>query len=85
MKSTHMAVSGRDEVDCKLDIMAYMMAIAGCSEAGECTHAPLLMAEMRREGIRLNVVIFSAEIKVYATASTKLARRHDEKFASGRI
>ncbi len=46
-----------------LDVMAYTTAITGCSEAREYAHALSLMAEMRREGIRPNVVTFSAAKK----------------------
>ena len=60
------------------DVVAYTAAIAGCSEAGEYTHAMSLISEMRREGIKPNVVTFSAVINACASASAKLARRLEE-------
>jgi pentatricopeptide repeat protein len=56
MKLTHAASGGGDNADCKPDVMAYTTAIAGYSEAKEYAHALSLMAEMRREGIRPNLV-----------------------------
>ena len=53
------------------DVVAYTAAIAGCSEAGEYTHAMSLISEMRREGIKPNVVTFSAVINACASASAK--------------
>ena len=41
------------------DVVAYTAAIAGCSEAGEHTHAIRLIKTMREEGIQPNVVTFS--------------------------
>jgi pentatricopeptide repeat protein len=65
MKSTHAASGSGDNADCKPDVMAYRTAIAGCSEAREYTHALSLMAEMRREEIRPNIVTFSAAINAW--------------------
>ncbi len=85
MKSTHVASGGGNDADCEPDVMAYTTVIAGCSEAREYAHALLLMAEMRREGIRPNVVMFLAAINACATASAKLARRRKEEDASGGV
>jgi pentatricopeptide repeat protein len=82
MKSTHAASSGgNDDADCEPDVMADTTAIAGCSEAREYAHTLSLMAEMRREGIRPNVVTFLAAFNACATASAKLARRRKEEDA----
>jgi len=64
--------------DCAPDVMAYTAAIAGCSEAGEYATAMSLIGEMRREGIRPNVVTFSAVINACASASAKLGRSNGD-------
>jgi pentatricopeptide repeat protein len=84
MKLTHAASGGSDDVDCKPDAMA-ATAIAGCSEAKGYTHALLLMVEMRREGIRPNIVMFLAAINVCATASAKLVRKRKEEDTSSGV
>jgi pentatricopeptide repeat protein len=84
MKSTH-AAGGNDDADCEPDVMAYTTAIAGCSKTREYAHTLSLMAKMRREGIRPNVVMFLAAINACATASAKLARRRKEEEASGGV
>lgn len=65
--------------DCAPDVVAYTAAIAGCSEAGEYTHAMKLIQTMRQEGIQPNVVTFSAVINACATASANLARKREEE------
>jgi pentatricopeptide repeat protein len=86
MKSTHTASGGgNNDADCKPDVMAYTTVIAGCSEAREYAHTLSLMAKMRREGIRPNVVTFLAAINARATASAKLGRRREEEDASGGV
>jgi pentatricopeptide repeat protein len=85
MKSTHAASGSGDNMDCKPDVMTYMMAIAGCSKAREYAHTLSLIAEMRREGIQPNGVTFSAAINTCTMASAKLARRHKEEDASSGV
>jgi pentatricopeptide repeat protein len=81
MKSISSSSTSEDDVatNCRPDVMAYTTAIAGCSEAGEYTHAISLISEMRKEGIQPNVMTFSAVINACATASAKMARRRDEE------
>jgi len=61
------------------DVVAYTAAIAGCSEAGEYTHAMSLISQMRKEGIKPNVVTFSAVINACASASAKMARKLEDQ------
>jgi len=61
------------------DVVAYTAAIAGCSEAGEYTHAMSLISQMRKEGIKPNVVTFSAVINACASASAKMARKFEDQ------
>lgn len=68
----------KNTTDCTPDVMAYTAAIAGCSEAGMYTSAMSLIADMRQEGIRPNVVTFSAVITACAQASANCARRQEE-------
>ena len=65
--------------DCAPDVVAYTAAIAGCSEAGEYTHAMKLIQTMRQDGIQPNVVTFSAVINACASASANLARKREEE------
>ncbi|KAL3816130.1 hypothetical protein ACHAXA_011627 [Cyclostephanos tholiformis] len=76
--------AGNNITDCTPDVIAYTAAIAGCSEAGEYAHAMSLIKEMIKEGIRPNVMTFSAVINACAMASAKLARRREEDDLSGR-
>ena len=78
MKSISSSSDDDFATNCQPDVMAYTTAIAGCSEAGEFTHAISLIGEMRKEGIQPNVMTFSAVINACATASAKMARRREE-------
>ena len=79
MKSISSSSDDDFATNCQPDVMAYTTAIAGCSEAGEFTHAISLIGEMRKEGIQPNVMTFSAVINACATASAKMARRREEE------
>jgi len=76
------AASESNGTSCAPDVVAYTAAIAGCSEAGEYTHAMALISEMRRKGIKPNVVTLSAVINACATASAKMAsmRREEDDY-----
>ena len=69
--------------DLRPDVVAYTAAIAGCSVAGEYARAIRLISRMRGEGVKPNVVTFSAVINACATATSNLARAYEERSGGG--
>ncbi|KAL7549434.1 hypothetical protein ACHAWF_012701 [Thalassiosira exigua] len=75
----------RDDPSRAPDVVAYTAAIAGCSQAGEYAEAMRLVSVMRGEGVRPNVVTYSAVIDACASASAKAASRRREEDAADRF